>query len=350
MNLSPLRLIPLRWKLATVAALSSSRPSADFPAKGPRLILALAADYGNLGDVALTRALLQFAHQHLPSHQPYLLTAGRVYRDLKGVALASGPEDVVALIGGGNMGDLYPDLEEARLRVVRAFPRNRIVSFPQSIQFSGTAAGRRALARSRSTYEGHPRLEMFARDAESLLRMRKAFPGAKVYSAPDTVLSMSAPTSSSRDISLMVCLRQDKEAGLSASRRAAILAALSTAHPGALLTDTLVSGPRLDYPAYDRHLEMLLGQFARARCAVTDRLHGLIFSVITGTPCVVIENNNHKIRSLVETWLPGLGSVRLLTNPEPAAVLAAIGEVVAAPARPPDLTPAFEPLAAALKG
>ena len=343
------RLIPLHWKLASIAAFSSRGAPAGFPAHGPRLILALAADYGNLGDVALTRALLQFAGRHLPSYQPYLLTAGRIYRDLKGVARASSSEDVVALVGGGNMGDLYPDLEEARLRVVRAFPANKIVSFPQSIEFSATKDGMRALARSRSIYEAHPRLEMFARDAESLRRMREAFPRAKISSAPDTVLSMSAPAAAKRCIPLIACLRQDKESGLSPASRSAILAAVSDAYSGALFTDTVVQGPRLDYHSYDNHLENLLQKFACSRCVVTDRLHGLIFSVITGTPCVVIENNNHKIRSLVETWLPGMASVRLLTNPEPPAVLAAVEEVVTARAHRPDLTPAFAQLASSLK-
>lgn len=350
MNLSPLRLIPLRWKLAAVSALSPRTPPADFPPSGPRLIVALAADYGNLGDVALTRALVQFAAAHLPMHRPYLLCAGRVFPDLKGVAAAATPGDVVAIIGGGNLGDLYPDLEEARLRVVRAFPRQRIVCFPQSIGFADSAAGRRALARSRRVYASHPQLTLFARDAESEQAMRQAFPETKVAAAPDTVLSMSAPQGAARDIPLMVCLRRDKEAALDASRHSAILAALTAREPGALVTDTTVGGARLDFPSYDRHLEGLLSHFSRARCVVTDRLHGLIFAVITGTPCVVIENNNHKIRSLVATWLRGVPSIRLLTNPDAAAVLAAVDEVAGAPAARPDLSAAFAPLASALKG
>lgn len=350
MNLSPLRLVPLRWKLALVAALSSCRPPDGFPPQGPRLIVALAADYGNLGDVALTRALLRFAAAQLPSHQPVLLPAGRVYRDLRGAALASGPEDVVAIVGGGNMGDLYPDLEEARVRVVRAFPRNRIISFPQSMEFSDSRAGRRVLRRSSMAYAAHPRLEIFARDDESLLRMRDAFPATKVSLAPDTVLSMAGPVAPSRDIPLMICLRQDKEAGITTRRRAEILSALTLLAPGALVTDTLVDGPRLDYHAYDRRLDVLLAQFARSRCVVTDRLHGLIFSVITGTPCVIIENSNHKIRAIVRSWLRDTPSVCLLANPAPAEVSAAVDRVVASPVSRSDLTAAFAPLAAALRG
>ena len=341
--------IPLLWKLRLKLALSPMASPEGFPAAGPRLIVALAADYGNLGDVALTRALLAFAAKHAPRHRACLLPAGRLFHELRGVARHSDADDIVAVVGGGNMGDLYPDLEEARLQVVKAFPRNRIVSFPQSIEFSDTRAGRKACARSRAIYEAHPHLTLFARDAESLRRMRECFPGAKVLSAPDTVLSMPAPQPIARDLPLMVCLRQDKEAGLTAERRHAIVAALEAFREGCLVTDTIVGGPRLDYPAYDRLLEQLLGQFSRARRVVTDRLHGLIFAVITGTPCVVIENNNHKVRALVETWLPGVQSIRLLTQPGPAEVLRAVAEVEGMRDARPDLTPDFALLIAALK-
>lgn len=341
--------IPLLWKLRAKLALSSFGPPDGFPSCGPRLIVALAADYGNLGDVALTRALVRFGAAHLPSHAPYLLTAGGFFGKLRGVARASGPEDVIAIVGGGNMGDLYPDLEEARLQTIRAFPRNRIISFPQSIEFSDSASGRRQYARSRDVYQSHPNFEMFARETESLQRMRSAFPGVRVSLAPDTVLSMEVAPGGSRSVPLMVCLRQDKEAGLLPERRSALLATLQGVYPGALVGDTLVEGPRLSFPLYERHLERFLAQISGTRCVVTDRLHGLIFSVITNTPCVVIENNNHKIRATVESWLSDVSSVRLLSNPGPDAVLEAIEQVRVARVSRPDLAGAFAPLAAALK-
>jgi pyruvyl transferase EpsI len=256
---------------------------------------------------------------------------------------------VVAIVGGGNMGDMYTDLEEARLQVVKAFPHNRIVSFPQSIDFSDTTSGRCALQRSRSIYESHPRLTLFARDTESHERMRAAFPGAKVCLAPDTVLSMPCQLKHERTIPLVSCIRSDKEAALSAERRGEILAALTSAVSGAVVTDTVVPGPRLDFRSYDQKLEELLTLFSRSRCVVTDRLHGLIFSVITQTPCVVIENNNHKIRSLVATWLPELSSVRLLSQPTAEEVLRTVKKLEGCSPVRPNLDAAFAPLAAALR-
>lgn len=348
MGIPYFNLIPLQWKLAAVSALSSCRPPSDFPVRAQRLIVALAADYGNLGDVALTRTLLGFAAIHLPTHRPYLLLASRVYRDLRGVSLAAGPEDVIVIVGGGNMGDLYPDLEEARLQVVKRFPKNRIISFPQSIEFSDSDSGRRALARSRKVYEAHKNLKMYAREAESFAQIQGAFPIADVGLVPDTVLSMTTTPAAVRDIPLMVCLRQDKETRLSQELRDSILDSIRQHCPEAIISDTIVPGSRLDYSSYDHKLSELLELFSRSQCIVTDRLHGLIFSVVTGTPCVVLENSNHKIRSTVDTWLAGHPGLRLLSEPTPAAVLEAIAEVTAIRPLIPDFTEAFKPLAAAL--
>ena len=93
-----------------------------FPAAGPRLIVALAADYANIGDVALTRALLAFAAKHAPRHRACLLPADRLFHELRGMTRHPDADDIVAVVGGCNLGDLYPDLEEARLQVVKAPP------------------------------------------------------------------------------------------------------------------------------------------------------------------------------------------------------------------------------------
>jgi len=343
-------LLPIRWKREARRLISPLHPPDDFPPEAPRLIVALAADYANLGDVAITRAVVRFAGHHLPSHRPYLLCAGHLFHDLRGVARAVDKDDVVAIVGGGNMGDRYADLEEARCHVVTAFRSGRVVSFPQSFDFSDTPVGRHALARSAAAYASHPRLHLFARERESFRRMRRAFPACQVGLAPDIVFSLDLCSSPSRDLPLLICLRDDSETRLEATHKSAVIEALRSHVPDALITDTIVPGPRLGYRDYERHLDALWREFARARCVVTDRLHGLIFSVISHTPCVVIENNNHKIRSTCETWLADSPSIRLLTEPTPAAVEAAVEQLSSTVAPRTGLKDAFMPLAEALGG
>ena len=164
------------------------------------------------------------------------------------------------------------------------------------------------------------------------------------------MLSLDLSPSVPRNLPLLVCLRQDAERSLPADRRAAILEALCSFASGTMVTDTGVPGPHISFPEYEQHLDTLWADFARARCVVTDRLHGLIFSVISRTPCVVIENSNHKIRSTFETWLTGSPSIRLLTEPTHTAVKFAIEHVLNTVAPQTRLNGAFAPLAVALRG
>lgn len=43
-------------------------------------------------------------------------------------------------------------------------------------------------------------------------------------------------------------------------------------------------------------------EFRSARLVITDRLHGMIFSAVTGTPCVALNNSNGKVGYEYE-WL-----------------------------------------------
>ena len=46
---------------------------------------------------------------------------------------------------------------------------------------------------------------------------------------------------------------------------------------------------------------------------ITDRLHGMIFSVITKTSCIAIKNNNYKISSSYE-WFKNLEYIKMIRD------------------------------------
>ena len=52
-------------------------------------------------------------------------------------------------------------------------------------------------------------------------------------------------------------------------------------------------------------LENILALIATSKLVITDRYHGLIFSVITGTPCLVFKSLDHKISEGVK-WFAHL--------------------------------------------
>ena len=54
-----------------------------------------------------------------------------------------------------------------------------------------------------------------------------------------------------------------------------------------------------------QYLEDMFTDISSAELVVTDRLHGMVFCAITGTPCVVFPNDHHKIREAAK-WFGGI--------------------------------------------
>ena len=94
--------------------------------------------------------------------------------------------------------------------------------------------------------------------------------------------------------------------------------------------DTVVPG-HVSLAAEDAEIDRLLGRFASARAVVTDRLHGMIFAAICGTPVVALDNRSGKVRAVYEAWLADVPYVRFVESADD--VPAAVGEFMASDER-----------------
>lgn len=312
----------------------------------PRAFVLLAADYGNIGDLAITAAQRNFIAQAAKGHHviPVPISATReLIRSLRKQVVSG---DLVTIIGGGNMGSLYPDIEELRQLVIRSFPKNRIVCFPQSLDWTQSRESDRTLVRILRTYSRHPDLHVFARESVSRDKLHSMFadhPNVRIGYVPDVVLSASAAElgfdGRPEPSGILLCMRDDRERSLAPEQLAQLRKALEDTGQGITVTDTHAGGSRLDEVQCTHLLADKLAQFAGARLVVTDRLHGMILSLVAGTPCLVLPNSNHKIR---QTWQDWLGDVPQLRFVEPAQLPelpAVVDALLAAPRRDPGVPP-----------
>ena len=46
-----------------------------------------------------------------------------------------------------------------------------------------------------------------------------------------------------------------------------------------------------------------LQEFSQYRLIITDRLHGMVFSYVVGTPCIAIDNKTGKSKALYNDWI-----------------------------------------------
>jgi pyruvyl transferase EpsI len=62
-----------------------------------------------------------------------------------------------------------------------------------------------------------------------------------------------------------------------------------------------------------RELTAKFELFASSELVVTDRLHGMVFCAITGTPCVVLDSKSPKVRGCYE-WIRELPYIRFVED------------------------------------
>ncbi|MBQ8868897.1 MAG: polysaccharide pyruvyl transferase family protein [Oscillospiraceae bacterium] len=277
----------------------------------------LAGFYQNLGDMAITYAQVEFLRKLYPDANIVAISSNQTYIAVKTIKHIINPNDIVTIIGGGNMSNMYQSLENTRLYVVNNFPNNRIISFPQSVDFSDTVSGLKSLEVSRKTYFKHKDLTIFTRESNSFERAKKYFPNVNIKICPDIVLSLNKVEPICERTDVICCLRSDKEQYLSNSEKQTLLSLIKEAFPDAIFTDTVdVALEDCTPERYKNTLESFWGRLRKGRVVITDRLHCMIFCAITGTPCVVFDNSNRKISGVYNQWIPNISYIKLFLNDE----------------------------------
>ncbi|MBY6060312.1 polysaccharide pyruvyl transferase family protein [Microbacterium esteraromaticum] len=291
-------LIPLYQRWATL------RGGIQFKRRDerPTAFVLLAPDYGNIGDLAIGVAQHAFLERLLPGYNVVSIPLAETYAHLRSLRRNSKPGDLIFLVGGGNTGDLYPRAHFGRNFIVQYLHGLPIISFPQSVIYS-SPEGRRVFGeRERRAFRRHPRLRLFAREQASLNIFREIH-GESVGYAPDIVLSFHVEQKGfARDLALMV-LRNDSERLLTDTDDATIRDVVASMGLPTVSQDHEVDSRVLQSASPREVVDDMLDRYRRAKIVITDRLHGMIFAAITGTPCVVLPNTNQKIIGTYEAWL-----------------------------------------------
>lgn len=325
------QLIPFEAKVKAKLALRNVKgidPEFSFlkTLQGPKAFIFLAADYGNLGDVAITFAETQFLKKHLPDFHIVDLPISKTIEAIHAVKKIIQPEDIVTTVGGGNFGDRYHQIEYLRRLIIKSFQKNRIVAFPQTIEFSNTPHGKAELLKAQKIYQAHPNLILAAREQKSFEEMTQFFPKNKVVLSPDIVMSLDQRTPYEERKGVVLCLRNDDEKKLAPDEEKKILEQVSNSFSNQKIYDTHIGRDKLSLPERQSELSAIWSAFRGAELVVTDRLHGMIFCYITSTPCLVFQNSNHKILSSFE-WLKFSNRIKILEEVTPENVKNAISDL-----------------------
>lgn len=267
--------------------------------------------YQNLGDMAITYAQVRFLKKTYPNANVVAIPSTSTYTAVKTLKKHISHDDIVTTIGGGNLGNMYQSLEDARLYVIKSFPNNRIISFPQSVDFNNT----KSKNKSYKVYKNHKNFTLFVREPNSLMRVKNYFSGLDIKHCPDIVLSLNKVEPICERTDVICCLRDDKEQNFTDGERQEIIDKIKKVFPYTQFTDTVgVALEDCTPERYEQTLENFWDRLRKSKVVITDRLHCMIFCAITGTPCVVFDNSNKKISGVYNRWMSEIPYIKLFDN------------------------------------
>ena len=291
------------------------RPYKCSSTDNPRLYLLNIPSHGNLGDHLLSVAEHEFLKDNFPHLQIVPVTSSDLYYSIK-VSLSSVRQnDILCITGGGFLGSLY-DEEERFLAILKMFPQNKVIVLPQTIYYEDNIKGYKALERAKAFYESHNKLYVVARDQNTydlLIKVLMKDHEDRVAFTPDLALYINKPADFERD-GILWCLRKDAEISVSnTSLVKELTKQVKTLGFHEVFTDTYVSYP-ISYELEEEEVQKKIEEFSHVKLVITDRLHGMIYSVITGTPVIAMDNISGKVGQVYDQWIKDLNYVRFISN------------------------------------
>lgn len=278
------------------------------------LLFVLTPTHGNLGDHAIaeaTKDMLQAMsapYIEITTDELKLLNRYHKMRVMNGYP--------ILVNGGGNLGTLWPAVEKLFRSIIKGAPKSKIICLPNTIYYESSPMGHKELKKSRSIYNRHRSLLLCARENISYAYMQKNY--RNVILVPDMALSLNKCQATQTRNGCLICLRNDIEKTRTAEETTEILEQ-ARALFGKQVTQTDMNIQRPVLPANrSAELEKKFAEFRAAELVITDRLHGMIFAAITGTPCIIVDSKSPKVKGCFQ-WVQGLGYLRFAEKPEKIA-------------------------------
>ncbi len=257
--------------------------------------------HGNLGDQAIVYAQYNLLKE-IGIHKNIIEITRSAYENLRNkLEKIIRPEDLILIDGGGNLGTLWIEEEKKMRDIVCRFLQNPIFIFPQTAFYKDDKYGRQELKNSAAVYNKHPNLTIFCRDSVTFQLVQSEFTSVKSIYTPDMVPFIRNAEKETRRNGILLCLRDDLESVHKKAFKSELIARLTARGFSVREISTLV-GKKVIKATRKRELRKKWNEISAAELVITDRLHGMIFAAITGTPCLALDNISHKVRDGYE-WL-----------------------------------------------
>lgn len=269
----------------------------------------------NIGDHVIAFATKIYLKKILPD-APIIEISIQEFPYMLGILEKSvNKDDLFIMQGGGNMGNIYWTNERIRREVLKRFCDNPVIIFPETIYYENTIYGKTEMIESRRIYGKVKHLTICAREWESYKVMKKLYTQANIILTPDIVCSYRLQSPKKKNEIIRLFFRNDRECCLSDEIKNSVKKILDEIGEQYAFSDMLYQSKgymgrsNRNYIVKDK-----IREISEAKLIITDRLHAMILSVLTGTPCIVFFGYNHKIESTYKTWFSKIPYVLLIKD------------------------------------
>lgn len=269
------------------------------------VLLVMTPEHGNLGDHAIAMAEADLLQKH---EIPFIEITGYQLEVLKrNDALKLMNSRVILVNGGGNLGTLWMDVEDLQREIIQRNPRSLIMILPNTAFYEESEWGHAELRKSIQIYNHHRNLTIYAREKTSYDFMKPIYKDVRLM--PDMVMSLKEDDRKNERSGCLLCLRGDCEKTRTDAQEQIIREQAHALFGDHVKDSDMISGNHIPVAQRETELDRKFEEFSSAQLVITDRLHGMVFCAITGTPCIVVDSKSPKVRGCYE-WIKHLDYIR----------------------------------------
>lgn len=294
----------------------------------PRIYFMMIPTYGNLGDQAITEGTLKFLRDWFDKYEIVQVYLEKTYESIPAIKRAYKDKDLILLQGGGNMGTLWQYIENYRRFVIKHLRKCTIISMPVTATFTNNKYGIKELKKSKKVYSKCKELIIFAREIYSYEFLKREFNKQKIYLCPDIVYYLHNQVELSFEDcrkGLLLCFRHDKES-INEQQVEEVLRQIFSINKKIRIYDTSVIR-NIDAKCRDIEIQAAFNAIGSAKVMITDRMHGMIFSFLTKTPCVVLRALDKKIEGSYK-WIENCPYITLIDRMDYETILEGISKII----------------------
>ena len=243
----------------------------------------------------------QFLENYFPDIKIIIIYTAETINNINLIKNIINNEDIIIISGGGYFG-LYEHIIREQVNIIKNFPKNQILFFPCSIYVNKVKKDE--YSHFLDVFNHHHHLTFFIRDEVSYNISKALFQNSEIYKVPDIVtrLNLNFLNNITNNRSGILLILRNDELLLSQENRK-FIKKITQKYFNNEIYQIDSNNFKIPFGSNRKNETINFIKLIRSKkLVITDRLHGMIFSIITDTPNIVFGNNYHKVESSYYSW------------------------------------------------